>query len=163
MMEFIGNNDPGIAHQLGHVRGLSARRRAKIKHGRIRSRCQNQRGNTGGERLRMNVAEEILQEFPQGQGPGSFIKGAVPQTDRPQGDSFLAKHPYEGSRGTLEKIHTKVIGKRPCVAFQKGIKVRNEIAVFFESLCHRRSGKTVSHSLLSPQSFISSLLYFPRR
>jgi hypothetical protein len=132
LMEFIGNDDPGIAHEFGQMRGLSARRSAKIKHGRIRSWCQDQRGKTGGERLRMNITEEILQQFARKQSPGSFVKGVVPHTDRSQGYAFLVKHPDEGSRGRLEAIHAKVIGKRPCVALHKGIKIRNEIAVCFK-------------------------------
>jgi len=89
LMEFIRNNDPGIAHQLSHVTSLPARRSAKIKHRRIRPRRQHQRRNTGGERLWVKVAEEILQEFAQGQGPGSLIKSALPETDLSQGDAFL--------------------------------------------------------------------------
>ncbi len=112
-MKFIGNDDAGIVHQFGHVRGLSPRRSAKIEHIRIRSRCQDQGSETRGERLRVNVTEEILQQFARGQGPGGVIKGVSPETDLSQGDSFLMEHPDEGSRGSLQAVHAKVIGKRP--------------------------------------------------
>jgi hypothetical protein len=80
----------------------------------------------------MDVAEEILQQFARQQGPGSLVKGGVPDTYRSQGYAFLVKHPDKGRRGRLEAIHAKVIGKRSCVALQKEFKIRNEIAVLFE-------------------------------
>jgi hypothetical protein len=132
LMELIGNDDTGIAHELRQVRGLSARRSAKIQHGRIRSRCQDQRSETGGERLGMNITEEILQQFAGQEGPRSFIKGVIPDTSRSQRYAFLLKHRDEGNRGGLEAVHAKVIGYRRCEAPQKRIKVRNEIAVFFK-------------------------------
>jgi hypothetical protein len=80
----------------------------------------------------VNVTEEILQQFARRQGPGGVIKGVAPETDLPQGDSFLLERPDEGSRGSLQAVHAKVIGKRPSQAFQKGIEVRNEITIFIE-------------------------------
>ncbi len=127
-MEFIGDKDPRVGHELGQVRGLSARRSAKIQHGSIRSRRQNHGGHTGGERLGMDVAEEILQQFARQKGPGSFIEGVVSDTGRSQGDASLLRD--DRSRGGLETIHAKVIGKRLSEALQKGFKVRNNLLVF---------------------------------
>ena len=129
-MEFIGDKDPRVGHELGQMRGLSARRSAKIQHGSIRSRRQNQGGHTGGERLGMDVAEEILQQFARQKGPGSFIEGVVSDTGRSQEDASLLKHRDDRSRGGLETIHAKVIGKRLSEALQKGFKVRNNLLVF---------------------------------
>ena len=129
-MQLIGNDNPGIAHELGQVRGFPARRGAEVEHKGIRSRCQNQRGKTGGERLRVNIAQKILQQFARQQRSGSLDQGVI--LDRPclEGYAFLLKHPDEGNRRYLEAIHAKVIGKRPCVALQKGIKIRNNFLVF---------------------------------
>jgi hypothetical protein len=135
-MQLIGNDNSGIAHELGQVRGFPPRRRAEIEHQGIRSRCQNQRGKTGGERLRMNIAEEILQQFARWQRSGSLVQGVILVTHCPERYAFLLEHPDEGNGGYLEAIHAKVIGKRPCVALQKGIKIRDKIAVVFEQSCH---------------------------
>ena len=129
-VEFIGDKDPRVGHELGQMRGLSARRSAKIQHESIRSRRQNQGGHTGGERLRMDVAEKILQQFARQKGPGSFIEGVVSDTGRSQGDASLLEHRDDRSRGGLETIHAKVIGKRLSEALQKGFKVRNNLLVF---------------------------------
>ncbi len=137
-MEVIGDNDPCIGHELGQMRGLSARRSAKIQHGSARSGRQNQGGHTGGERLGMDVAEEILQQFARQKGPGSFIEGVVSDTGRSQGDTSLLKHRDDRSRGGLEAIHAKVIGKRLSEALQKEVEIGDKLAVLFEQLCHEQ-------------------------
>jgi hypothetical protein len=78
----------------------------------------------------MDVAEEILQQFARQKGPGSFIEGVVSDTGRSQGDASLLEHRDDRSRGGLETIHAKVIGKRLSEALQKSFKVRNNLLVF---------------------------------
>jgi len=137
-MEFIGDNDPCIGHEFCQMRGLSARRSAKIQHGSARSGCQNQSGHTGGERLGMDVAEEILQQFARQKGSGSFIEGVVSDTGRSQGDASFLKHRDDQSRGGLEAIHAKVIGKGLSEALQKEFEIGDKLSVFFEQLCHEQ-------------------------
>jgi len=137
-VEFIGDKDPCVGHELGQVRGLSARRSAKIQHGSIRPGRQNQGGHAGGERLGMDVSEEILQQFARQKAPGSFIEGVVSDTGRSQGDASLLKHRDDRSRGGLEAIHAKVIGKRLSEALQKKIEIGNNLLVFREKLSHER-------------------------
>jgi hypothetical protein len=86
----------------------------------------------------MDVAEEILQQFARQKGPGSFIEGVVSDTGRSQGDASLLKHRDDRSRGGLETIHAKVIGKRLSEALQKKTEIGNKFLIFREKLSHER-------------------------
>lgn len=129
-MKLIGDNNPRIVHEFRQMRGLSARCGAEIEHGGIRSRSQHQRSNARGERLGMNIAEEILRQLARKQSPGRFVEGALSDADRCQGYAFFLKHFDNRNRGCLEAIDAKVIGKRSSEALQKGIEIRNEFLVF---------------------------------
>ena len=137
-MKLIGDNNPRIVHELCQMRGLSARCGAEIEHRGIRSRRQHQRGNARGERLGMDIAEEVLRQLPRQQSPGRFVYGVLTDVDRCQGYAFFLKHSDNRNRGCLEAIYAKVIGKRSSEALQKGIEIRNEFLVFREKLSHER-------------------------
>jgi hypothetical protein len=86
----------------------------------------------------MDVPEKILQQFARQKGPGSFIECVVSDTGWSQGYAFILKHRDDRSRGGLETIHAKVIGKRRSQALQKEVEIRNKLSVFFEQPCHER-------------------------